>query len=105
MNIRPLAITVLDVDTFSLVCTATVPRSVTAPKEFVWRKGPSGNGTILTTGAGTAITSINVDDATSSSVLTVNATTQGSFSYSCDVTVQSSQSSTTATVAVNGIPI
>lgn len=99
MEVEPLAITVLDVDSFSLVCTATVPRSVTAPKQFVWHRGSDA---VLTDTAETSIIHIDLNDATSSSVLTVNASAQGLTSYTCDVTVESSQSSATATVTANG---
>ena len=77
-----------------------MPRSVTALKEFVWR---TGDGTILSDGAGITITNINLNDIMSSSVLTVNSTMPGVFSYTCEVTVQTSESSDSATVTVNGM--
>ena len=100
VSVQPSAITLLDVETFSLVCSATVPRSITSSKEFVWR---TGDGTILSAGAGVTITSINLNDIMSSSVLTVNSTMPGVFSYTCEVTVQTSESSDSATVTVNGM--
>ena len=100
VSVQPSAITLLDVETFSLVCSATVPRSITSSKEFVWR---TWDGTILSAGAGVTITNINLNDIMSSSVLTVNSTMPGVFSYTCEVTVQTSESSDSATVTVNGM--
>jgi hypothetical protein len=97
---------VLDVapyNTFSLVCTASVPTNVLVMKEFVWRSGSSGSGTVLTDGAGTTITTLNLNNATSTSVLTTNASVAGTFPYTCDVTVSSSVSSATAIVTVKGL--
>ena len=93
--------TVLDVapyNAFSLVCTAAIPTNVTVLKQFMWQRGS----TILMTGAGTKITTLNLNNATSTSVLTVNATTAGSFPYTCNVTFQSSQSTATVNVVVKG---
>ena len=106
MQNEPSTVTVLDVapyNTFSIVCTASVPANVTATKSFVWRRGPSGTGTVLTSSEGTSITTLNLGSATSTSVLTTNASSPGSFVYTCDVTVLSSVSSATTTVLVNGM--
>ena len=106
VQVQPSMVSVLDVapyNTFSIVCTASVPTNVTAIKRFEWRSGSSGSGTNLMSGAGTTITNLNVNNATSTSVLTTNANTSGSFLYTCDVSVLTSQSSATATIAVNGI--
>ena len=107
VQVQPSVVTVLDTvpyNTFSLVCTAAVPASVSAvnSKQFVWRRGSVGSGTNLTADAGTTITDLNLSNATSTSVLTTNTSTPGSYTYSCDVTVSSSQSSATATVNVEG---
>ena len=102
VQVQPSVLTVLDVapyNVFSIVCTATVPSNVTSTKQFVWRTGD----TNLMTDAGTAITSLYLNNATSTSVLTTNATISGTIPYTCDVTAISSQSSATATVIVNGI--
>ena len=101
MQVQPTAVMVLDVaphNTFSIVCTATVPANVTSAKQFVWRTGS----TNLTAGAGVTINTINLNSPTSTSVLTTNASAPGTLAYSCDVTVLTSQSSATATVTVNG---
>ena len=106
MNIEPSTITVLNTtsyNSFSIICTATIPANVTAVKSFVWRKGPSGTGIVLSNSdEGISITTLNVDEAVSTSVLTTNETTPGSYLYTCDVTVLSYPSSATANVIVNG---
>ena len=105
---EPSTVTVLDAapyNTFSIVCTASVPANVTTTKSFVWRRGPSGTGTVLTSSEGTSITTLNLGSATSTSVLTTNASSPGSFVYTCDVTVLSSLSSAATTVVVNGMSI
>ncbi len=59
LQVQPSTVTVLNAasyNTFSLVCTASVPANVTAMKQFVWRQGPTGSGTIITASAGTTIT-------------------------------------------------
>ena len=101
VQVQPTTVSVLDpapYNTFSIVCTAAVPTSVTAAKQFVWRVGS----TNLTSGAGVSITTLDLSNGTSTSVLTTNASAPGSFPYTCEVTVSSSQSSATATVTVNG---
>ena len=106
VNIEPSTITVLNTtsyNSFSIICTATIPANVTAVKSFVWRKGPSGTGIVLSNSdEGISITTLNADEAVSTSVLTTNETTPGSYLYTCDVTVLSYPSSATANVIVNG---
>ena len=105
MQVQPSVVTVLDVmpyNTFSIVCTATLPVNVTAMKQFAWYLGSSGSGTNLTSSTGTTITNLHLNNATSTSVLTTNASTPGSFFYTCVASVLSSQSSATATITVNG---
>ena len=102
VQVQPTEVTVLDAspyNRFSLVCTASVPANVTSIKQFVWRTG----GTSLTSGAGTTISSINLNSPVSTSTLSTNASSPGIFSYSCDVTVSTAQSSAIATVTVNGM--
>ena len=101
MQVQPSTVTVLDVapyNTFSLVCTAAIPTNVTAVKQFMWQRGS----TDLMTGVGTNITTLNLNNATSTSVLTINATTAGSFAYTCNVTFLSSRSTATVNVVVKG---
>ena len=105
---EPSTVTVLDAtpyNSFSIVCSASVPTNVTATKTFVWRRGPSGTGTVLSSSEGTTITTLNPGNALSTSVLTTNVSTPGSFTYTCDVTVLSSLSSAATTVVVNGMSI
>ena len=104
MQTEPSTVTVLDAaphNTFSIVCTASVPTNITTTKSFVWRRGPSGTGTVLTSG----VTTLNPGNATSTSVLTTNASTPGSYVYTCDVTVLTSLSTAATTVVVNGMSI
>ena len=107
VNVEPSTITIVNAashNSFSIVCTATIPANITAVKSFVWRKGPSGIGTILSNSDnGISITTLNADDAMSTSVLTTSETTPGSYLYTCDVTVLSHPSSATANVIVNGM--
>ena len=90
-------------NTFSIVCTASVPTNVTATKSFVWRRGSSGTGSVLTFDNNTRITTLNPTNATSTSVLTTNVSSAGTYLYTCDVTVSSSLSSATTTAIVNGM--
>lgn len=105
MQTEPSTVTLLDAapyNAFTIVCTASVPVNVTLTKTFVWRRGSSHTGTIITPGNGTRIITLNSGSATSTSVLTANASTAGSFIYTCDVTVSSFLSSASTTVVVNG---
>lgn len=106
MEVQPSQITVLDTapySIFSLVCTATLPPNVTAVKQFVWHlQDSSGSDTSLASSAGTTITNLNLNSATSSSVLTTNATSPGLFFYTCDVMALLSQSAVTTIVTVKG---
>ena len=107
MEIEPSTVTVLNAtsyNSFSIVCTATIPANISAMKSFVWRKGSSGTGTILSNSdEGVSITTLNPDEAISTSVLTTSETIPGSYLYTCDVTVLSYPSSATANVIVNGM--
>ena len=69
LNIAPF-------NTFSLTCTATVPQGVVSPKTFTWRRrriGPSKRGfnDITENGDSILINSTNLNQPTSTSVLTV----------------------------------
>jgi len=76
-------------NTFSLICTATVPQGVVSPKTFTWRRriGSSTGGLndITDNGDSILITSTNLDQPTSTSVLTVRETTAGDYRYCCRV--------------------
>lgn len=54
------------------------------------------------TGSEVDITNLDLNSLTSTSILTVNASQSGSFYYTCEVTVQSTQTSATSFVTVNG---
>ena len=74
---------------FSLTCTATVPQAVVSPKTFTWRRriGASTGGLtdITDNGGSILITSTNLRQLTSTSVLTVRETTAGDYRYRCRV--------------------
>ena len=73
-------------NTFSLTCTATVPQGVVSPKTFTWRRriGASTSGlTAITGNSSILINSTNLDQPTSTSVLTVRETTAGDYRYRC----------------------
>jgi len=74
-------------NTFSLTCTATVPQGVVSPKTFTWRRriGPRGLNDITDNGDSILITSTNLDQPTSTSVLMVRETTAGDYHYRCRV--------------------
>ena len=75
-------------NTISLTCTATVPQGVVSPKTFIWRRriGPSKGGlTTITGNSSILITSTNLNQPTSTSVLTVRETTAGDYRYRCRV--------------------
>jgi len=76
-------------NTFSLTCTATAPQGVVSPKKFTWRRriGSSTGGLndITDNGGSILITSTNLDQPTSTSVLTVRETTAGDYRYRCRV--------------------
>lgn len=105
--VEPSTISVLNAtsyNSFSIVCVATIPANITAMKSFVWRKGFSGTGTVLSNSdEGTSIVILNSDEARSTSVLTTSESIPGSYFYTCDVTVLSYPSSATANVIVNGM--
>jgi len=74
-------------NTFFFACTATVPQGVVSPKTFTWsrRIGASMSGLIDITdnGGSILITSTDLDQPTSTSVLTVKETTAGDYHYRC----------------------
>ena len=76
-------------NTFSLTCTATVPQGVVSPKTFTWRRRIGSSTDDLTditdNGDSILITSTNLDQPTSTSVLTVKETTAGDYRYRCRV--------------------
>ena len=76
-------------NTFFLTCTATVPQGVVLPKSFAWRRriGSSITNLMRLTDNGDSIliNSTNLDQSTSTSVLTVKETTAGDYRYRCRV--------------------
>lgn len=105
VQVQPSMITVLDVppyNTFAIACTATFPASINTNKQFTWRQGSSGSSSVVMTDSGYNITSLDLNNQTSTSILMVDAMQSGSFYYTCEVTVQSTQTSATSFVTVNG---
>ena len=75
-------------NTFSLTCNANVPQGVVSPKTFTWRRriGASTGGlNDVMVNSSILITSTNLDQPTSTSVLTVRETTAGDYRYRCRV--------------------
>ena len=76
-------------NTFFLTCNATVPQGVVSPKTFIWRRrigaSTAGLTDITDNGGSILITSTNLDQPTSTSVLTVRETTAGDYRYRCRV--------------------
>lgn len=71
-------------NSFSLVCTASVPSGVTAEKTITWMQ----NGALLNDdGSAVVITDRNVSLLDSSSQLTVSTTVGGEFRYECSVSL------------------
>jgi len=88
-------------NTFSLTCTATVPQGVVVPKRFAWRQriGSSTTGLNLLANSSNSIliTSTNLGQPTSTSVLTVRETIAGDYHYRCKLTSVNCQFSTKLT--------
>ena len=71
-------------NTFSLTCTATVPEGVVSPKIFTWwRQNSTVNNSLEEFG----ITSINLNQTISTSMLVVTETTAGIWHFSCEVAI------------------
>ena len=72
---------------FSLTCTATIPQRVVSPRTFTWRRriGASTSGLTSITGNDSISNTTNLDQPTSTSVLTVRETTAGDYRYRCRV--------------------
>ncbi len=106
VSIQPATAEVLDAtsyNSFSIVCTASLPSNVSATKQFRWTQTSLGTTINITAGVGVAITMLDLSNSTSTSVLTVNASRAGSYQYTCIASALSSQSSATSTVTVNGM--
>ena len=76
-------------NTFSLTCTATGPQGVVSPKAFRWTRrigADTGGLTELTdNGDSILITSVDLTQPTSTSVLTVRETAAAVYRYRCRV--------------------
>ena len=76
-------------NTFSLTCTATGPQGVVSPKAFTWRRRIGaetfGLTNVTDNGGSFLITSVDLAQPTSTSVLTVRETTAGDYRYRCRV--------------------
>ena len=76
-------------NTFSLTCTATGPPGVVSPKAFTWRRrigaDTSGLTDVIDNGDSILITSVDLTQPISTSVLTVRETAAGVYRYRCRV--------------------
>lgn len=86
-EMRPPAVTALDIlpyNTFTLRCIANVPADVILEKTFVWRNGSN---IIADNGDTVLIANLNTAMPESTSELTVNGPTIGTYTYYCTVTI------------------
>ena len=74
-------------NTFSLTCTATGPQEVVSPKAFTWRMRIGaetfGLTNVTDNGDSVLITSVDLTQPTSTSVLTVRETAAAVYRYRC----------------------
>lgn len=86
-TMQPESVTALDIspyNTFTLRCFADVPSNVLLLKSFEWRNGST---TISDNGNTILISDRNTNKAQSTSELTVDNPSAGSYTYVCSVTI------------------
>ncbi len=86
-EMRPPTVTALDIlpyNTFTLRCIANAPADVILQKTFVWRNGSN---IIADNGDTVLIANLNTAMPESTSELTVNGPTIGTYTYYCTVTI------------------
>lgn len=93
VEVNPITQTVLNVapyDTISILCNMTQPQEVAISKRVSWvQTSPSGVMQTLThTGASIRITSRDLERPSSSSMFSLQATTAGRWSYTCNCSIQ-----------------
>ena len=105
---QPSSVTALDVipyNTFTLRCVASAPANVVLQKSFVWRNGSS---VITDNGNNVLITNHNTAMPVSTSELTVNEPSVGSYTFYCTVSMSvhgglEISAFTTGTASVEGM--
>lgn len=115
MEVNPVTQTVLDVapyDVVSILCNVTQPREVALSKRVSWVQTSSTGGMqeLTHSGTSTRITNRDLDRPSSSSMLSLQATTAGRWSYMCTFSIQVPRDSVisysqTAEVIVKGIQL
>jgi len=106
-TIDPGSVNILDIapyNTFTLMCTATVPSNVTGAKSFEWRKSDSSSDAyeMLVPNEDITIINLNVENTTSASILVARQNVSGSFSYVCTATVAAGIGRATSTIVATG---
>lgn len=92
MAVGPITQTVLNVapyDVVSILCNVTQPQEVTVTKTVSWlQTSPSGVTQTLTHNGVTTISNRDLNGPSSSSVLSLQASTAGRWSYTCMSSLQ-----------------
>ena len=78
------ALDILPYNTFTLRCVASAPENIFLQKSFVWRNGSN---IVTDNGNNVLITNHNVAMPVSTSELTVNEPSIGSYTYQCTVSM------------------
>ena len=89
VDVTPTTATVLDIsphNAFTLTCAATQPSTVTVPKMIEWRETTAG--VLETDLRNTNITTTGINDATTTSILSVIVDSAGTKVYSCHVKLE-----------------
>ena len=115
VQIDPTTLTVLDVPPYnliSIVCNVTQPQLVNISKQISWEQTSySETVEILNhNGIDTNITSVGVGSSSSASILSLYATLEGRWQYTCNASIQvpgdpTISSSQAAEVLVKGIHV
>jgi len=110
VTVDPGSVNILDIapyNTFTLMCTATVPSNVTGAKSFEWRKSASGRDAyeVLVPNEDITVINLNVENTTSGSILVARQNVSGSFSYVCTATVAAGFGTASSTVVATGASI
>jgi hypothetical protein len=93
VEVNPATLTVLDVAPFnliSMICSALQPETVNISKRISWEQ-TSPSGTVLTlshNGLDTYINDVSYNSSTSTSMLSLYATSEGRWMYTCQASIQ-----------------
>ena len=107
VDVQPSSVTILDAspyNTFTLICTASLPTGVSTTKTFEWMRSQGGVETTLTHNGNTiVITNQDLASPTSTGILTTSSeTTAGTAGYTCTAAAFGISASDNATVLVEG---